>query len=674
MAAALLATGLAVKVAVVVDAADRWAALPQAISELTRLVVGVPVCAVAVLLLADRSGHRAGRMLMAAGAVWFVPSSVLDLVAFFGSTQEAVAAAMIPLGAVAVTVHPLTVLLFPLCFLPGLPSSRGWRFLVTATVAACAVYGAIWTLGTPGAAPFASPWAGTPAGRWAGRHLDLNQQGLVWVSRVVTVTVTADLARRLVAAPTAESRRVWTALALAYPACALLLLIDMWPHSWTSAVNAGWGNESWTMAAHALGGALWVAMVCLVVARGGVWRLERDTTHRLATAFVATTVAAAVVCTAALAWAGLPAGGGAAVPAAVAAALVAGWGARPVLNRASLAVERAFYGPRARPHEAMRALAVRLRQAPRPEEIPEQICRSVVEDLGLSGATVSADTRSGPRLLAAFGAAVAHPKQVFVLQHHGRQVGRLEVSRDGASTPAERDTDLLSLLADQAGPALAALQLGQEAQAARERLIVAREEERRRLRREIHDGLGPQLAAVQMRLGAAQACPAADPQHLRIAAEGLGEALAEVRRITAGLTPAMLAERGLLDATRTLAQRLSTADVQITVDAVPLPLPPLGPAVETAAYRIAAEAVTNAVRHSGARHVRIVFEATATTLAVAVVDDGTGLDTRAVPGTGLASVAERAEEIGGTSTLDTGPHGTTVTATLPTPSRKDDDD
>lgn len=222
--------------------------------------------------------------------------------------------------------------------------------------------------------------------------------------------------------------------------------------------------------------------------------------------------------------------------------------------------------------------------------------------------------------------------------------------------------------AGQAGPAPGAPRPDDDPRAVRQNLLLAREEERRRLRRELHDGLGPHLAAVRMRLNAAQACgpPAsAAAEHLRIAAEALGEALVEVRRITAGTRPATLMERGLLDATRILAHRLCTRDVQVVVVGPLVPLPALAPTVETIAYRITAEALTNAVRHSGARRIQVDFSVDLPTLTVSVTDDGTGLDARAVAGTGLASVAERVAEIGGVATLDTGPHGTVVRVALP---------
>ncbi|SEU35394.1 sensor histidine kinase [Nonomuraea wenchangensis] len=659
MASALLLAVLVARFAVTLPDWGRAGPSPpgpaRVTAEVTRLVVGLPVCVVAVLLLADRYAFRRGRLVLAAGGAWIVLPAVSDVLAHLRGPAAPVAAAALLMGAAGAVCQPLTVLLFPLCLLPG-SASRCWRRTVVLVAAAASVqYAVIWTLGTPGLPGFASPWPETAAGEWAADLLHDSHALLDWVTLAVTVAMTADLARGAWRAPAGEGRGVRGLIATAYPLYVCLLLSDLW-------------GETWTVVARAAGVTLWGAMICLAASRGGMWRLERVTSHRMARAFVLAVLVIAATCAATGAWAVFPATRTAATVIAACCALVAGWVARPVVRHAVLAIERAFYGPRARPHEAVRALAVRLQQAPHPGSVPEQICRSVVEDLGLSGARIGVETRAGPRMLAAAGSPVSGPGQVFPLRHHGQVVGRLEVARDGASTPAERDTELLSLLADQASPALAALRLAEDARAARERLVLAREEERRRLRREIHDGLGPQLAAVRLRLGVAQVCglPSAADAHLREAVEVLGEALAEVRRITAGLTPATLVDRGLLDATRILAHRLTTDAVRVTVTDPATPLPTLPPAVETAAYRITAEAVTNAVRHAGARGVEVTFTARPGALTVTVTDDGTGFDAGAVPGTGLSSIAERAEEIGGAATIDTAPGGTTVTATLPT--------
>ncbi|WP_240803186.1 sensor histidine kinase [Streptomyces sp. A1499] len=659
MALGLLAAVLVVKLTVLSVSGEQWRAVhysqPQTIAEVMRLAVGLPVWVIGALLLADRSGRGMGALLLAAGAVLVVPRTVSDLLAVIGDWSAPVDVTVLALAAVALAGHPLSVLVFPVCFLRE-PAVRRCRWYVIAPAAAAhAGHGALWFLGVPGAPPFFSPWSGTATAQWALRHIGPVSHLVDWVSGAAALAVTAAVAHCSLSGDDAAERRRWLLLAVAYAVCVSLLLGQWWP-------------ERWTMAARAGGGTVWVVVICLTVARSDVWRLQRATVHRLSVAFVLTVFGTAAVGAALVAWAALPAVRSTTSLTVAGCALLAGWVTRPVVVQSSLRVERFFYGSRARPHHAMRKLVTRLQEAPDPRDVPEQICRSAVEDLGVSGAAVEVDTRSGVRRLGAVGVPVIEPKQVFALRHHGQVVGRLEVARDGTSTPVERDSDLLSLLADQAGPALAALRLVEEAQAARESLVLAREEERRRLRREIHDGLGPQLAAVQMRLGTAQACvgpQSSAPQHLRAAAEGLSEALTEVRRITAGLTPAVLVERGLLEAIRILAHRLSTEVVQVVVADPATTMPVLAPAVETAAYRIAAEAMTNAVRHSGARRVLVSLAVTPASLTVKVSDDGNGLPGGGVPGTGLASFTERAEEIGGTTGVHTGPHGTAVHATLP---------
>jgi len=624
---------------------------PRWIAEATCIAVGAPVCVLGVMLLADRSAHRPGGVVLAAGALWLVPSAVPEVLFVLGEGKAA-AGAVVVLRAVGTAGRSLSVLLFPLVLAGGL--SGRWRGGVAA--AATAWYGAyavVWAVGFPGVPPFLSPWNDS---RWSVRARDLLSTADVWEPWVwggVTAAVTVGLAAAAYTADGPRQRCERGLLAVVYPLVVYLLLAE---------VGSGDGA---VIAARLTGVVLWTAVICVTVVRAGLWRLDRVTGHRLAVGFVATATAAALLGAAVLFRAFAPQETRTLV--LVGCASAAGWLARPLLQWTVLRVERALYGPRARPHEAVHALAARLRQAPGPAEVPEQICRAVVEDLGLSGATVSVETTAGPRLLAAAGAPLTGWEQRFPLRHHGQPVGFLTVSRDAASTPVDRDGDLLALLADQAAPALAALRLAEQARAARERLVLAREEERRRLRREIHDGLGPRLAAVQLRIGTAQdhrALPADAGRQLQTAADQLGEALDEVRRITAGLAPSALVDRGLADAVADLAHRLSTRRTAIAVS-VPAPLPALSPGVETAAYRIVSEALTNAVRHAGAANVRVTIEASSAELAVTVSDDGRGFPEDTVPGTGLGSLTERAEEIGGSCEISSTSGGVRVRAVLP---------
>jgi signal transduction histidine kinase len=209
--------------------------------------------------------------------------------------------------------------------------------------------------------------------------------------------------------------------------------------------------------------------------------------------------------------------------------------------------------------------------------------------------------------------------------------------------------------------------------------VTAREEERRRLRRDLHDGLGPALAGMALRAEAAGELVSRDPDvasrmldDLRQEARG---ALADIRRLVYELRPPALDELGLVGAVRQQAERLTGsaepgadagATPTITVRA-PDRLPELPAAVEVAAYRIAAEALANVVSHSGARDCEVRFSHDGG-LIVEVEDDGRGVPVDSRAGVGLTSMRERAAELGGTVEIAPGAvGGTRVRAWLPLP-------
>jgi signal transduction histidine kinase len=198
----------------------------------------------------------------------------------------------------------------------------------------------------------------------------------------------------------------------------------------------------------------------------------------------------------------------------------------------------------------------------------------------------------------------------------------------------------------------------------RRHIVNEREEERVRLRRELHDGLGPSLAAIGLGLRQLeQRTGGGDGGVVRELADEVQRAVAEVRRICDGLRPAALNELGLADALTESIEPLQRFGPRITVTVEDLPT--LAPAVEVAAFRIVMEAVTNAVRHADAQHVqvRVGYDHGVT---VHVGDDGRGLATDRVPGVGLRGMSDRAEEVGGRLTIRPGsPVGTAVHAWLP---------
>lgn len=358
-----------------------------------------------------------------------------------------------------------------------------------------------------------------------------------------------------------------------------------------------------------------------------------------------------------------------ALSAAVAAG-VTGAVMQPLARRLAAGVDRMFYGDRADPFAVTSELGARLTRAGLDVDlVPQVVCDTVVDTLRLPGARVwlSGDDRDRP--VAVAGAVGERRPTAFELRHRGEVVAELDVwPRAGEQELHPRDRVVLSGVADQVAPAVAALQLHRQLQRSREALVAAREDERLRLRRDLHDGLGATLAGLRLQVETAQeVCEQPDVDRLLgSAVAGISQAVDEVRAITDGLRPAALDELGLARALSALAERVRTpgreveADIDEHVAA--------DPAVEVALHRIAAEALANAVRHSRAGRV-VLRVRDGAGVVLEVTDDGVGMDPAGSPATGsglgLASMRQRAEEVGGTLQVHTSESGTTVHALLP---------
>ena len=216
----------------------------------------------------------------------------------------------------------------------------------------------------------------------------------------------------------------------------------------------------------------------------------------------------------------------------------------------------------------------------------------------------------------------------------------------------EAERRLLETVARQASAAAYAARLNEDLQRSRERLVSAREEERRRLRRDLHDGLGPRLASQALKLEAARELLENEPERAEALIAGLLEqsqdALHEVRRLVYGLRSPALDELGLVAALREYLRQDLPPALRFTLEA-PESLPVLPAAVEVAAYRIVQEAVTNVIRHAQATvcQVRLELVATPQVLTIEVIDNGVGLPPERTPGVSLQAMRERAEELGG---------------------------
>ena len=357
---------------------------------------------------------------------------------------------------------------------------------------------------------------------------------------------------------------------------------------------------------------------------------------------------------------------------------------QPLRDRLQRAVNHLMYGERDEPYIVLARLGQRMEATLAPDAVLPTIAETVAQALRLPYAAIALDQDGICVTATSVGTPVADTLHL-PLTYQGETIGRLIL---GQRAPGElfspADRRLLDDLAHQVAVAARAVrltaelqQLAGDLQRSRERLVVAREEERRRLRRDLHDGLGPTLAALALSASAITDLIPANPSVAATLATQLEAdiraTVGEIRRLIHGLRPPALDELGLAGAVRDRAGQLMrrqgvapAQNLQLLVE-TPENLPPLPAAVEVAAYRIVEEALTNVALHARARTCAVRLALT-DALEVEIVDDGVGLPAERRAGVGLLSMRERAAELGGACAIETlGGAGTRVYARLPLP-------
>ena len=350
----------------------------------------------------------------------------------------------------------------------------------------------------------------------------------------------------------------------------------------------------------------------------------------------------------------------------------------PLRTRLQRGVNRLMYGERDEPYAVLSRLGQRLEATLTPDAMLLTVAQTVAEALKLPYVAIEIG-HDGPIDTTAVGEPVKDLVRL-PLTYGGETVGQMVLGprAGGSFTPA--DATLLEDLAHQTGIAVHAVILNREAvrlsadlQRSRELLVTAREEERRRLRRDLHDGLGPRLAAQSLKVGSARMLYDRDPKTadtlLSELESDIEATLAEIRRLVYDLRPPALDELGLVGAIRDAAERYTSHaanGLDISVHS-PDTLPPLSAAVEVASYRIVQEALANVTHHASAT--KCVVRLTVTgELRIEVSDDGIGIPEDHQSGVGLHSMRERAEELGGTCLVGrSASDGTRVLARLPLP-------
>lgn len=351
----------------------------------------------------------------------------------------------------------------------------------------------------------------------------------------------------------------------------------------------------------------------------------------------------------------------------MAVALIAA-AALPLLRGADRAARRLLFGETEEPLVVLSRLTAELNAARDPEGVLDRAVDTVRRSLRLPYARIDAEGLPPVET----GSPTTDTESVPLIDR-GIRVGDLILGRRAHGEAFRSDeAHLLTDLAARLASTASAIRLNDELAQSRERLVIAREEERRRIRHDLHDGLGPQLAGIGLQVDLAAELLERDPSEvtrmLERAKAELDSAIVNIRHVVDGLRPPALDELGLVGAIR---QATSAFDASVTdgfsVSIEAGDLGRLPAAVEVAAFRIAAEAATNAARHSGGSRCAITLQREGD-LAVVVEDDGKGVDEGARIGVGLSSMRQRAAELGGSLVVDSRPdRGTRIVARLPVP-------
>ncbi|HEX8917839.1 MAG TPA: GAF domain-containing sensor histidine kinase [Chloroflexota bacterium] len=355
---------------------------------------------------------------------------------------------------------------------------------------------------------------------------------------------------------------------------------------------------------------------------------------------------------------------------------------QPLRERLQHSVNRLLYGERDDPYHLLSRLGQQLEETLAPDAVLPAIVETVARALKLPYVAIALP-RDGESVIAASHGTSTSTSLVLPLVYRQEVVGHLLVApRAGSDALSPADRGLVTDLTRQVAVAVHATELTAKAvrlsadlQHANSRLITLREEERRRLRRDLHDGLGPALASVTLQAENARDLLRSDPAQADAVLADLTRqaqtAIADIRRVVYDLRPPALDDLGLIDSIRAHAGRLSGQDLCIRLESND-ELPPLPAAVEVAAYRLIQEAMTNVVRHAEARtctvSIRLGELSQGLALLVDVTDDGRGMPGSWQPGVGLQSMHTRAAELCGRCVVESPAgkgRGTRVSAVLP---------
>lgn len=545
----------------------------------------------------------------------------------------------------------LAGVVLPLLFPSGSLLSRRWRWLLWgATVCAfllvVPVAVATWT--SRGSALLADELVVPPG--WRRSLLDL--QDIAWIS--LPILAAAALVCVVIRFRRGdEMTRLQIGVVVAAMAAAFVL---------TTVGDVAWDDSGTWVGLLAV--PLPASAIGVAVVRRGLWDLDVVLNRTLV--FVSLSVCIAVVYAVAVtALSGLLPDERIPLPSLLSAAAVAAL-FHPLQVRLQQGVDRLLYGRRGDPYAVLAGVLRPLEREPEPGAALNGAVATIADGLKLPGVRVDVIDGEGVlRTAAAVGSPSEGPWLSIPLRYGGDEVGELHYAlRQGSDGFSPRERQLLEDLANHVAVTARAVQLTGEVHRSRAEIVTAREEERRLLRRELHDRLASPLTGIAFGIDAARRLQSGDPR----AAEQLQadlitqthESIDVVRDIIGQLRPAVIDERGLVEALHARARTLlqpAGVEVEFVADQLPKSV---SAAVETAAFAIASEALMNIVKHARARRCRIELRLATGALTLTVADDGRGFTGRRAGGLGAQTMTDRAAELGGTTDIRPASGGGTV--------------
>ena len=349
----------------------------------------------------------------------------------------------------------------------------------------------------------------------------------------------------------------------------------------------------------------------------------------------------------------------------------------PVRARAEAFVRRRVLGDRDRELSLLVQLGAQLEQTAGLDDVLDELAAAIRVGLRASWTRIRLVADGGEwshTLQGQAGPVTGPPVETRDLLRRGNRVGRIDVGprRNGSYAPHE--LDLLTSIAGQAATAVAnvalAAQLEQqleELSASRARLVVAQDDERRRIERDLHDGIQQNVVALIAGLRLARnrlRRRELDDDELAALQEQAGETLTDLREIAHGIHPPVLGDNGLVAAVESRAARYPIP-LEVVADPV-LRRTRFTADLEATAYYVASESLANVAKHARATSARVTLEQAPAGLRLVVADDGRGFDARTIPARGgLSNIGDRVSAAGGRLTVASTAEGTTITVDLP---------